>query len=722
MGGKSSSDEKEKKKSSSLKSSIPSSSFSSKEESKVISSYTVQGLTGGNTTILAPITTVKPGQFKGASAEEARRSLVETLVEMILGAESVRSLAGDIEYNQRGGKFTKHCVDAISSHDPEQLRRAVAEITKTILEETKKNPKYDELLIFLLSLITGFKKMRLPTDSKQPQLTIQAFLEQMLDNGVEDIEGTLLESPCRSLCLDICNQLGIQHSDEDSLSALVGHISANKSSLAPLKLSPENLPLTCISLQPWIFDQNEELEEDERVCALVLPFRQFASKALKDNLFNIKAVTPSAPPIISNLRLQTFQLGLNLSLGRLSFAPDVFQGRLCKTYFQCYIMDRSVRTRYLHCLNHLSVGGQTLPQEALLPYMPTFGKAVEKLATVFEDMDIVNDFDAVFVCTTNDNHYAYFTKKDKICLANSGGNAQEFKSYFSREPNFQDEGRVRILMKTKPIDDGILDHCFLITCGQSDTFGEVIKRKFNQIINETEGAETVSADYINFIMSNLVISTQASLNKKQFEEAKSATKKLKLNWNTPIADILTELRGKDTAYTSQNNLIDFIIYVNPDNQEYFNAFSPASIDVSLYGCDTLTLKLDLSALFNMQLMLSGYTQECCEGFTEYQVRDLLPNVLYVDLWAIKNLVEIPRELSVDCVSKAIQDQGIAISQEYKAMVYHCNTLSGMHYAARIGQGGLVKATVNGEVREKPIEMLTPALVNGVLFERKTPQV
>jgi hypothetical protein len=673
--------------------------------------------TSGKSPVNAVPTSDKSPKTATLSQAEQSAQTIGTMVSMVLECETVRNLVADVEFTPQAGYFCKLFHEALNG--PAASRDSCrAKIVQFLTDEIKKHPNLDAPSLFFLCLVTGMKKMRIPKPRNDAP-TLQSAIQKILDEGLESVEGTELEPVTHSLLLDVCYIQGNNMSSKATIEELFAKAKSNP---LPANIQAGQLLNTIHSMQQWIFDKNEELEEDERVSGLVNAFRAHIPKALENREYNEEVVYPHYLPMPLSIRMMTFHLGLNLNFGRLCFHKGIFLGRSSRVLYQCYIDDRVVKSKEVDALSDLTIGSRHGEYDEIAEYLPTFDDAIKKIGETIDDVDLANDYDAIVV-GVNANHYSYFRKGDIIFKGNDNSCLTEFHAFFSREPGFLDEGKIRIIIQSDTVGDGMSGFAYLITANQGDKLN-VLFEKLSRIITEgTSTSNNFSASFISHILNNLVISTKARLSKTEFLQAKKTTGTLDLSVSTPLSKIVEAFTNKDPHYktTEAKHAVDLVFYLNTDIEDYSHMLLPANIESNAENFKPPSLKLELSSLLNMQLTLAGHTRESCASFTEAQLREFLPSVIFANIEEVRSLINLPREVRIDCVTKAIEDLGLTLSPEYKATAYLCTKKSGGAYRVTLNNN-TAHAVIDGKEVTCNVNKLNLKAIEAVLFERKLPKV
>lgn len=662
---------------------------------------------------------------KTAPVADMQRQYLQSLVELLIAAEPVRALVDDLDQpaidllakNQKQTAFMKAFRSAIQN--PTSANQVVQEVASWLTQIMKESSAlhFDEPCLLMLCLSTSFKVLQLPQgNSIQDERPISKGLEGILQINWEDVENTVMQAPIQGLVEDLerlfhISSNGLQWNER---------IEAVRSKLEGVNsktLTTDALKNFIGSIQNWVVSAPEDLETDEN-WSLVLPhLRNGIVKAINDKYYDISCFRPRSFYVEDGILLNTFKLGQNLSFGTLNFTENAFLSRYGKLYVQYYLEEKSVFTRVFDAALDLTIKGKRSNYPEIKSYLPTIDDLIKKLANLNNESDLINDFDAVGVYLGADKQFTLAYKDQMLFESCQQGNENGLRVYFTKNTSLLDEDTIKIILKSDTTYDSIAKFNYLVLAKRTDTVN-VILDKIYAVNNYENSNEQLSESFKSHLLNKLIVSTVGVLPISSEDSAREFTQKLNLSYSKSIGEVLDKVRPNGR----EKGKIDLVFYINIDSQDYGGYLTPDTIDNEMDPSVRIPIKLELSKLFNLELKLANFSEEIVGTWNEVNIMEMLPNLLFVDIRNIQNIIEVPKEASVDIFKKAIAELDLPITNNYKAVGYLCTIEGTGSYCIRVipNTKGDVTATFDGKTQNSTIDQLNVKYITGVLFERKLP--
>ncbi len=664
---------------------------------------------------------------KSASSAQIERQYLQSLVELLIGAEPVRALIDDLDENAvdllsknlKQIAFMKAFRGAIQnpSNQGKFIEEVISMLSSIIHESSSK--KFDEACLLMLCLSTSFKVLRLPHGTSiEDERPITQGLAGILQNNWDDVENTPMQAPIQMLVEDLERLLKINYEGSD-WNQRIENARQRLETVDPNNFTVENLKGFVGAIQNWIVVAPEELETDENWSLVLPPLRRAIVKAINGKYYDAACFSPRSLYMDDGILLNTFRLGQNTSFGTLSFSEKAFLSRYGRIYVQYYLEEKSVYTRAFSAAFDLSIKGNQVDFNSIKPYLPTMEDLINKLATLNTETDLRTDYDSVGVYLGPDKQFNLAYKNDLLFDSCQQGNESSLRVYFTRNTALFEEDTIKIILKTDTTFESYAKYNYLVLAKRSDTL-DVIIDKINAVNNYETSNEQLSDSFKKHIMDKLIVSKYGILARGDEASTRAMTEKLQLRYEKSIGEVLDAVRGGGR----EKDKIDLVFYINIESQDFGGYFTPDNIDNEIEGNTQIPIKLELSKLFNLELFLAGFTEETVSTWTEGNIMEMLPNLLYVDIRNIQNIIEVPREASVDIFKQVIIDQSLPITNEYKAIGYLCKVEETGCYCIKVlpHTKGEVTATFNDQTQRSTIDQLNIKYIVGVLFERRLPDL
>lgn len=652
--------------------------------------------------------------------EESQLSKLEKIVEAILKSENLNFIVS--EYDEFKDKLTslpndspnafflRECYSAINALEKGQdYAPFVKKLAQNLSIMVKDQPLYIYPCLFFTCLLTSFRYVMMPSGSHGNVVSIKEAALEIFSQEAEDYEGGRVEDVVNSIIFDIAKALNI-NVNLRTFKERFNLIKQNIGSLSSNTLTPQNLKNTCAAIQSWIFNRNEDVEEEAKWNTFTSVLRSEAHSQMKDKYMNLDFCCPNSLEVPHSIKYNSFRFSTNINFSTLNFYDNLFLSRLSNVIVQYYLEENTSHTQMLKVIGDLSVANRKVNQELMCKYLPTFQSMVKKLALTSTEADLLNDYD-LMVVYSKENRYYWATKDDLVFKCNDEGNMFEYRMYFSQHHIFDPNG-IKIMVKADWKNETIQNCAYLLTANQSDTL-EVLSEKLKKIYIDPK------QDFLSGVFKSLRVSTKAYLNADEHKNLAQQSKNLNFSPQTRLSDLLTEVRNKDPLYRSNNRQVDLVFYLDLGTTDYAKNFEPKFSENNVDLVEDLPVKLELSNLINLQMELDGFKSKA-ETWDEEKVMNLLPNMLYVDLENINRYIEVPKDVTVQFLKKQIDELSLEVSNSYRVNSFVCKAHNGSYYTVYLmpNTKDEIRGVINGIEKISTLDKLKMDKVIGAVFQRK----
>ncbi len=665
------------------------------------------------------------------SAQELQRSYLETVVLMIVQSERLVQLMEAEEVvalplarapkDAKNAALLRLVFHAVKSSF---AKAEVIALVKLFQDLCKTHEDCYPLDLFLTVLLSNLRSVKVPVSASQ-SLDLHAALEQLFARDASEFEGTGWELSVQALLKDLSVLAGHPLLGHEDFSASYKAVQERLPSIPKEKLTIERLEATLLAVQKWVYEESEEIEEQEEWKSLVSGFRSLAAKGLSGKYFDLKFSGPQSVVLPNSLMFNSYHFAYNCNIGVINFAEMFMLARTINDFhINYYIEDDKAVSKLIRFNCDIHMRGFKVSESRHRKYLPTFGSLVKTLNSFSTevDVDIVNDFDLIAILN-QDGHYRFALKNDLINPLVKQGNISDIKLFFSKKESFRDPNTIKIILKSSESTTGEVfgSHLNLLLAKPDDSL-QVLHNKLKSLNFDVENKE-LPQDLLSHLLATLVVSSKSSLTRSEHQAAVAKARSKKYSFDTKLADLLKEVRSEQTAAVDSQT-VDMVFFLDYTGYDYFlSKMSPPTVDQNYDGEEKIAFSFELSDIFNIALDVMGFDTDFAQKLTEARAMEMLPEHIFVNLENINKFINVPREVEVDFLRNAIADHSLSITNQYKAISYLGKSSQG-YYQIKVvpNEKDRVVAEFEGKDNRKNVRDLNMQKVVGVLLERREPNL
>lgn len=585
------------------------------------------------------------------------------------------------------------------------------------IESQLNKSKHDEVPAFRVfsNLLTAFYLIK--SQGSDSKVSIKERLLQLIELLDKDPEITKL---LLELAKDKLGTVGDSNAHPSKAALLKKIENCSEKEIWPF---PQCLPKFYANLMQFQFRPEGDLKPE--LGSLIQNFRYRVYQELGAKDYDSALLGPSKYEF-GPMSYFVFKCTPALSFAYVGFDDSKLLARVKRITLKIYEEPKNETTNFIEFIDNISVGGQRLQYHDPIYKAVSVSNIVKKISETENNPNLVTDFDPVFLYHHDDTICYSLAKEMLLDKDVNIANLPMFRILLFKNKDIYDESTLKVAFspRSHEVDAKTLNYLFVL---KRDQTLQTILDQLKSFITNLEDAEG-SNTYQKFLNSFLFRDGIKPLQDKDLLSLHSLSHNLvnEKGWNTTIGSICDKLKiQKQKAVSNSVRKADLIICLNQGsfkrNLDVGN--SEDAQEVIFPGKKKVPkIKPGVSEYFSQ--FIGQAAKENKSNFTEYFLRDVLPQYLYVDVSKICTMVDLSPEIKMTYLDGFAEH--LELGTTYKAIGYSVEEKSkeGVktvvnYFSDTRNPSQVISANSNRAVK---LHQLDATMVKGIYYERRVKQL